>query len=208
MSAVLDFALPADVRAEILTAPDDATSRLRQLLGRIVSEHALVTTHLHAAVDHARRAGLLLMEAKQALPHGSWGPWLEQAGVPDRTAQLYMAIASRWAEIETHAGDPQRVADLTIRECQRIIGSLSERRAKTRAYDRRQLRLFDDCNPTPRNDKPVKHKLNLYIPIEDIDAFCAMVSRLGVAAGTSTITATIVPMILRAHEELVLRRTR
>ena len=205
MSAVLDFALPADVRAE---TPDDATSRLRHLADRIGIEHTLVTKHLRAAVEHARRAGLLLMEAKEALPHGSWGPWLEQAGIPDRTAQLYMAIASGWADIEEHVGDPQRVADLTVRACQRLLTSLSERRPKNTlpVADPRQPRLFDDCRPTPRIDEPRTRTVTLHVPIEESDAFGAMVSRLGVASGTNTVTATIIAAVRRAHEELVSRR--
>ena len=205
MSAVLDFALPPAVRAE---TPDDATSRLRYLAERIGIEHALVTKHLRAAVNHARRTGMLLIEAKKAVPYGSWGRWLDQTGVRDRTGQLYMAIASRWADIETYAGDPQRVADLTVKACDRILRSLSERRPKNTppAADPRQPRLFDDCRPTTRIDEPLTRTVTLHVPLEESDAFGAMVSRLGVASGTNTVTATIVAAVRRAYEELLSRR--
>ena len=38
------------------------------------------------AVTAALDAGLLLVEAKDRLPHGGWGEWLERVGLKARTA--------------------------------------------------------------------------------------------------------------------------
>jgi hypothetical protein len=42
----------------------------------------------------------LLLEAKQKVPHGQWLPWLESAGIPERTAQRYLRIARNRATLE------------------------------------------------------------------------------------------------------------
>lgn len=46
------------------------------------------------AINYAMQAGKLLLEAKGALPHGDWMPWLEaNVWVSPRQAQRYMQIA-------------------------------------------------------------------------------------------------------------------
>ncbi|WP_399696576.1 DUF3102 domain-containing protein [Xenophilus sp.] len=46
------------------------------------------------AINYAMQAGKLLLEAKGALPHGDWLPWLEaNVWVSPRQAQRYMQIA-------------------------------------------------------------------------------------------------------------------
>jgi hypothetical protein len=39
-------------------------------------EHQLCDTAYATAVEHAVRAGALLIEAKERMPHGTWGTWL------------------------------------------------------------------------------------------------------------------------------------
>lgn len=55
-------------------------------------------TNFRSAVQHAIRAGELLIEAKSQLGHGEWLPWLE-ANFPgsERTAQNYMRMARKSA---------------------------------------------------------------------------------------------------------------
>jgi hypothetical protein len=65
--------------------------------------------HWQSAVEHARRAGEGLIEAKGMLKHGEWLPWLEAnfPGFSERSAQNYMRMAR----------NRNAVADLpTIRE--------------------------------------------------------------------------------------------
>lgn len=60
-----------------------------------------------SAVEHAIRCGELLIEAKAALPHGSWGDWIsENFPASNRTAQGYMRLA--------RAEDAQALAHLGI----------------------------------------------------------------------------------------------
>lgn len=62
-----------------------------------------------SALEHAVRAGELLLEAKAQVGHGEWLPWLE-ANFPGsvRSAQGYMRLAE-------NAEDAQRVAHLGIK---------------------------------------------------------------------------------------------
>lgn len=56
------------------------------------------------ALDHARTAGELLLEAKRNIQHGGWLDWLSQnCRVGDRQARKYMALASADPNIITEA---------------------------------------------------------------------------------------------------------
>ena len=77
-------------------------------------EHVAVGTAINAGLDHARRAGQLLIEAKARLSHGKWLPWLHAnfAG-SRRTAQVYIRIASKYSELAANA---QQSAHLSQRD--------------------------------------------------------------------------------------------
>lgn len=56
--------------------------------------HELACLRADEAIAHAKQAGLLLLEAKAALKHGEWLPWLEQnIFVSARQVQRYMQVA-------------------------------------------------------------------------------------------------------------------
>jgi hypothetical protein len=56
--------------------------------------HDLATEHAAQAVEHAQRAGALLLEVKAMLPHGEFLPWVRaNVHVTARQAQRYMAAA-------------------------------------------------------------------------------------------------------------------
>jgi hypothetical protein len=101
---------------EILSPCDS----LPDLARAIQREHDAVRTCVAEGLEHARRAGELLRQAKAALPHGDWLPWLEKhCDVSARTAQAYMRIADRWQTLE--AAKAQRVADLPLREALALL---------------------------------------------------------------------------------------
>lgn len=61
----------------------------------IVRLHELALQHRDAAVDHARQAGRLLIEAKAAVGHGNWGSWVSNnVTFTLRTAERYMNVAA------------------------------------------------------------------------------------------------------------------
>jgi hypothetical protein len=83
---------------------------LADLAARIEAEHAAASEAARSHVDHAMRAGDLLIEAKAQLGHGAWLPWLADRGIVERTAQLYMRLARNRETIKSAT-----VADLTLR---------------------------------------------------------------------------------------------
>jgi hypothetical protein len=94
---------------------------LQILAEGINREHALVESHLQGAVSHAIRAGALLAEAKEKIPHGEWLPWLaKNCAIRERTAQTYMRLSRELPKLDPSKA--QRVADLPLREA---IGALA-----------------------------------------------------------------------------------
>jgi hypothetical protein len=88
-------------------------SNLAQMAKRINAEHAAAVTAVRSGLEHARRAGQLLAEAKAACGHGKWLPWLEaNVELSERTVQGYMQLAKHWEELQAN---PQQIADLTLR---------------------------------------------------------------------------------------------
>lgn len=70
------------------------------LAQQINHHHKLANAMAVEALDHARQAGLLLIEAKAACRHGDWLPWLSvNCTVGIRQAQKYIRLAERWPEL-------------------------------------------------------------------------------------------------------------
>jgi hypothetical protein len=85
-----------------------ARPSLSALAAEIRREVEQAEADYRSAVQHAVRAGELLIEAKAQVQHGQWLPWLE-ANFPGsaRSPQGYMRLAE-------NAEDAQRVAHLGI----------------------------------------------------------------------------------------------
>jgi len=68
---------------------------LPDLASQINLEHASAMEHAQSAVRRARKAGELLLQAKEGCQHGAWLPWLATncPAIPERTAQAYMRLA-------------------------------------------------------------------------------------------------------------------
>lgn len=87
------------------------------LAGEINAAHAECEAAAHTSLQHAMRAGDLLRQVKDGLPHGEWGAWIKQhCTFSERLAQTYMRIAR-----ELPKANPQRVADLSVREAVALI---------------------------------------------------------------------------------------
>jgi hypothetical protein len=101
--------------------------RLNTLATHINEEHRRCEAAFRSGLEHALKAGELLLEAKDGVPHGSWEAWLADNFEGSlRTAQIYMRVARARKQFE----DPktQRVADLSLREA---IKELSTPRPKS-----------------------------------------------------------------------------
>jgi hypothetical protein len=64
------------------------------LAEQVRKAHADVLASTRTTIERAVQVGKLLVEAKAAVPHGGWLPWLEETGLTPRTAQRYMKLAS------------------------------------------------------------------------------------------------------------------
>lgn len=100
----------------IKNTPDSARTRGRgksaeslvpahTLAARITLAHRAALGAAQTAIEHARRAGELLLEAKATTQHGQWLPWLAEhcPEVGARQAQKYMRLVSGWPAIEPNA---------------------------------------------------------------------------------------------------------
>ena len=104
-----------------LTPADTLPALAQQING----EHRQCEEAIGAAVQHAIRAGELLVEAKALCQHGEWLSWLgANFEGSERTAQAYMRVAREWPKLAD--GDPQRVADLSYREAVRLLAAPRE----------------------------------------------------------------------------------
>jgi hypothetical protein len=105
---VEDYLAQAAPTARVIAFPNSLTD----LAARIRTEHEGTVAAMRRGVEHAIRAGELLIEAKGKVPHGQWLSWLATTGVPERAAQRYMRLARNRAEIE--AANPSDLSDLTV----------------------------------------------------------------------------------------------
>jgi hypothetical protein len=81
------------------------------LSNQIMAEHEAASASLRSGVEHAIRAGELLLEAKRLHRRGQWTKWIaDNLSFSDRTARAYMQLARMPIEKR------QRVADLPLRE--------------------------------------------------------------------------------------------
>lgn len=114
------------------------TSELTALAMRINAEHAAAEQAAETAVERARRAGELLIEAKEKVPHGQWLPWLaENITMPKRTAQAYMALAHGLPQLAPE--DAQRVAHLPLRKALQTVGRNAGVLGKLEPDERREV---------------------------------------------------------------------
>jgi hypothetical protein len=102
---------------------------LKAIGARINDAHAEAERSLRASVEHAIRAGELLLKAKRSVGHGTWSQWLQDnITFSDRLAQAYMRLARLPLEKRN------AVADLPLRDALSAIRSREEQvsRAKER----------------------------------------------------------------------------
>ena len=94
---------------------------LDALADRINTEHEACHASMQKGLEHALKAGTLLLEAKKGLPHGEWLPWLKGncPEISQRTSQNYMRLASEMPKLEP--AKAQRVADLSYRDAIRVV---------------------------------------------------------------------------------------
>ena len=95
-----------------------AAPAARSLAKRINAAHEACEDAARRAIEHAFRAGDLLREAKAAVSHGEWLPWVhEHLTCSARTAQGYMRLSENRARLP----NAQRAAHLSVREALHLL---------------------------------------------------------------------------------------
>lgn len=93
----------------------DPVRRHDDLPTRINKLHVMVQQDAISAIERARLAGELLIEAKKTVGHGNWLAWLgESITFSAKTASNYMRVARSLPKLEDE--DRQRVADMSFRD--------------------------------------------------------------------------------------------
>ncbi len=99
------------------------------LATEINAEHQAAFGKAREALEHARRAGELLLLAKAEVEHGQWKNWLTvNITFSERTAQAYMSVAREWPAIEAKA---QTSADLSVNRALALLTDTTSTRKKT-----------------------------------------------------------------------------
>jgi hypothetical protein len=93
---------------------------LSTLPARIKSAYGRAIAGAKQSLERARATGELLLEAKAAVGHGKFLPWLAAhcPQIPERVAQRWMRLAEHWSEIESKS---DAVSDLTVTSALRLI---------------------------------------------------------------------------------------
>ncbi len=117
-TGIIEAAAPAATHSNCVPALQAQAEvvLLDDLVTQINDAHAEVERAFRIGIDHALRAGELLLQAKKQVLHGKWETWLKgNVSCTPRTARSYMQIAALDDEKR------QRVADLPLREALKAI---------------------------------------------------------------------------------------
>lgn len=119
---------PATTPASAIPA-STSRAKLAALAKDIRDEHAAAVTAARQSAAHAMRAGDFLIEAKAAVQHGEWLPYIEDhVRMPERTAQFYMYCARNRPAIERLL---QQGLEVTLRNVRKMIAPKAERPDRT-----------------------------------------------------------------------------
>jgi hypothetical protein len=115
-----------------MTEPVTKIETLDTLSESIKAEHSAVVDGSKDILRRAMKAGDLLNRAKDQVPHGKWGSWLkDRCQVAERTAQLYMQLASGRRKIEEELKSAT-VADLTLNQAARLVQGKKAKKPKSK----------------------------------------------------------------------------
>lgn len=123
---------PGKGGVEVETLPRDSSERhctdihpsaqvSPAIADEINAEHERAYGKAREALEHARRAGELLLQAKAGMQHGEWLPWLTaHCSFSERTAQGYMRLARDWDKLQSKSAT---VADLGLRDALDLLAA-------------------------------------------------------------------------------------
>lgn len=140
---------------------------LPDLAQAIEREHQAAHQAARSALEHALECGRLLIQAKAALPHGQWLPWLEaNTTISARQSQNYMRLHRHRDELE--AANAQRDSHLPIRDALALLaGPRTGRRT-----------IFDEILELGGKLRPMGLELPKGLPFENWAKIGELLSKL------------------------------
>jgi hypothetical protein len=79
------------------------SDRLAEIVLDIRTTETALIASTRTTLEHARRIGELLIEAKKIVPHGGWAAWVKaNCAFAQRQAEVYRQIAKGWAKLEKY----------------------------------------------------------------------------------------------------------
>jgi hypothetical protein len=149
------------------------TEQVAGLVSEIKTELEKEREALSTGLEHARRAGELLLKVREEYEYGTWEEWLrEHFDMSERTAQDYIRLAKHWSDIEAALKESaQPLADLSFGQALRLISKKPDgtHRPAPNKADVREVILT----------ALARHGLNI-----DVDTFLKLLAELGIKAGS------------------------
>jgi hypothetical protein len=97
---------------------------------RLTKAHSEVLTAFGKGCAAAMEAGEALLRIKELVPHGRWMDYVEDQGIPGRTARFYMELGRNKPQIlERLRAKGQSLANLGQSEAKRMISPLRPKAA-------------------------------------------------------------------------------
>ncbi len=113
----------------------DEISGISRKIGDLMAQ-----LQMRPTMDIIVQVGELLIRAKKLCPYRRWGAWLKMNGIPDRTARVYMQVATRQHAAET----PENMSIRQFLREVRLAGTEATLAARKEELARARRSLADD----------------------------------------------------------------
>jgi hypothetical protein len=150
------------------------------LAAEINTEHERAYGKAREALEHARRAGELLLRVRDSLKHGEWLPWIEQfCSFSARQAQRYLTLAENWTAL---AAKYDTLSHLTVTCALRLLRRPDSETDRARALQSRHEALRREMALLQRAADAIL--ADPHCTAEEVCYLALEAQRLEVAAGT------------------------
>jgi hypothetical protein len=181
---------------EVMTRP------LSVIATDIIAEHTAAERAPWSALEHAKRTGELVLEAKAQLPHGQWLPWIAaNCDISDRVAQNYMRISREWARIEEIKQKRKGFSYLGLVEVLRLLNNPDDDDNGDDG-DADDEDEDDDDEDDDETDK-YPQKLQLFYSVRDHAEIVAKLRALRPVFKTANTATTLLAAVRHLHAALV-----
>jgi hypothetical protein len=150
-------------------------------ISQINHEHREAVKASKGLLDHPIKCGEMLKAAKAKVGHGEWDKWLTKncPEISDRTARLYMRLATKQPELEKVAKqNGNAVADLSIRGAAKSISKKQTPEQKETRRKNQQPQLAPTVIKDQLQALDVDGVLNLLVETFDQDFLDTLEERL------------------------------